>query len=229
MPDCPEIRTRMREIAAERRRFGYRRIGLMLEREGIVMNSKKLRRLYKEEGLAVRRASPSEDVTAASARPGPGSRCPCRPPPGSAGPWTFSQTSSARVGAFASWPSSTTTRASAWRSWPTRRSRGSGSACWARCRGPASRAEPKTIVSDNGTELTSRAILRWQGEAEVAWHHITPGKPTENAFIESFNGGLRDECLNEEVFDSLAHARRVLTRRRHDHNHERPHSSARAG
>ena len=55
MPDCPEIRTRMREIAAERRRFGYRRIGLMLEREGIAMNSKKLRRLYKEEGLAVRR------------------------------------------------------------------------------------------------------------------------------------------------------------------------------
>ena len=54
-PDCPEIRTRMREIAAERRRFGYRRIGLMLEREGIVTNSKKLRRLYKEEGLAVRR------------------------------------------------------------------------------------------------------------------------------------------------------------------------------
>ena len=55
VPDCSEIRTRMREIAAERRRFGYRRIGLMLEREGIVMNSKKLRRLYKEEGLAVRR------------------------------------------------------------------------------------------------------------------------------------------------------------------------------
>ena len=70
--------------------------------------------------------------------------------------------------------------------------------------------KPGTIVSDNGTELTSRAILRWQGEAEVAWHYIAPGKPTENAFIESFNGRLRDECLNEEVFDSLAHARRVL-------------------
>ena len=85
--------------------------------------------------------------------------------------------------------------------------------------------KPGTIVSDNGTELTSRAILRWQGEAEVAWHYIAPGKPTENAFIESFNGRLRDECLNEEVFDSLAHARRVLARWRHDYNHERPHSS----
>ena len=57
--------------------------------------------------------------------------------------------------------------------------------------------KPTTIVSDNGTELTSRAILKWQGEAGVAWHYIAPGKPTQNAFIESFNGRLRDECLNE--------------------------------
>ena len=68
-------------------------------------------------------------------------------------------------------------------------------------------------------------MLKWQGEAGVAWHYIAPGKPTQNAFIESFNGRLRDECLNEEVFDSLAHARRVLARWRHDYNHERPHSS----
>ena len=95
----------------------------------------------------------------------------------------------------------------------------------ARRRGPAPWAEPGTIVSDNGTELTSRAILRWQGEAEVAWHYIAPGKPTENAFIESFNGRLRDECLNEEVFDSLAHARSVLARWQRDYNHVRPHSS----
>ena len=85
--------------------------------------------------------------------------------------------------------------------------------------------KPGTIVSDNGTELTSRAMLKWQGKAEVAWHTIAPGKPTQNAFIESFNGRLRDECLNEEVFDSLAHARRILARWRHDYNHTRPHSS----
>ena len=85
--------------------------------------------------------------------------------------------------------------------------------------------KPGTIVSDNGTELTSRAVLKWQGEVGVAWHYIAPGKPTENAFIESFNGRLRDECLNEEVFDSLTHARRVLARWRHDYNHVRPHSS----
>lgn len=76
-----------------------------------------------------------------------------------------------------------------------------------------------------GPEPTSRAMLEWQGKAQVAWHYIAPGKPTQNSFIESFNGRLRDECLNEEVFDSLAHARRHLARWRHDYNHVRPHSS----
>ena len=87
------------------------------------------------------------------------------------------------------------------------------------------RGKPKTIASDNETEPTSRAILKGQGKVGVAWHRIAPAKPTENAFVESFNGRLRDECLNEEVFDGLAHARRVRARWRHDCNHVRPHSS----
>jgi putative transposase len=86
-------------------------------------------------------------------------------------------------------------------------------------------AGQKTIVSDNGSELTSRALLEWQNETGIAWHYIAPGKPQQNGFVESFNGKLRDECLNEEVFDSLAHARKVLGRWRHDYNHHRPHSS----
>jgi putative transposase len=90
--------------------------------------------------------------------------------------------------------------------------------------------KPRTIVSDNGTELTSRAIPRSQAKTDVAWHYFAPGKPTQNAFAESFNGRLRDECpndecLNEEVLDSLSHARRMLDRWRHDYNHVRPHSS----
>ena len=85
--------------------------------------------------------------------------------------------------------------------------------------------KPQTIVSDNGTELTSRAILKWQNETGVAWHYIAPGKPQQNAFIESFNGRLRDELLNEEVFDTLEGARKALKRWRHDYNHVRPHSS----
>src|ERR1700740_3810573 len=87
------------------------------------------------------------------------------------------------------------------------------------------RGRPLALVSDNGTELTSMAILRWSQETRVDWHYIAPGKPTQNAFIESFNGRLRDELLNEEVFESLAHARQALGRWRHDYNNLRPHSA----
>lgn len=85
--------------------------------------------------------------------------------------------------------------------------------------------KPRTIVSDNGSELTSRAMLEWQNATGVNWHYITPGKPTQNAFIESFNGRLRDELLNEEVFASLADARRKLAHWRYDYNTVRPHSA----
>ena len=81
------------------------------------------------------------------------------------------------------------------------------------------------VVSDNGTELTSMAILRWSKEREVEWHYIAPGKPQQNGFIESFNARLRDECLNETIFNSLAQARSVLAAWRHDYNHHRPHRS----
>jgi putative transposase len=85
--------------------------------------------------------------------------------------------------------------------------------------------KPACIVSDNGTEFTSRAILEWAGKNGIEWHYIDPGKPQQNGFIESFNGSLRDEFLNEELFDSLADARRKLAIWRYDYNHVRPHSS----
>jgi putative transposase len=80
------------------------------------------------------------------------------------------------------------------------------------------------IVSDNGTELTSNAVLRWADDSRVAWHYIAPGKPVQNAFVESFNGRLRDELLNETLFRSLAHARAALEGWRGDYNLTRPHS-----
>ena len=80
-------------------------------------------------------------------------------------------------------------------------------------------------VSDNGTELTSMAILRWSQETRVDWHYIAPGKPQQNAFVESFNGRLRDELLNETLFTSLAHAREVLATWKDDYNTVRPHSA----
>ena len=85
--------------------------------------------------------------------------------------------------------------------------------------------KPACIVSDNGTEFTSKAILKWANENGVEWHYIDPGKPQQNGYIESFNGSLRDECLNEEIFDSLADARRKLALWRYDYNNVRPHSS----
>ena len=85
--------------------------------------------------------------------------------------------------------------------------------------------KPACIVSDNGTEFTSRAILRWADRNGVDWHYIDPGKPQQNAFIESFNGSLRDELLNEELFDTLDDARRKLALWRYDYNNVRPHSS----
>jgi putative transposase len=75
-----------------------------------------------------------------------------------------------------------------------------------------------------GTEFTSNAILGWADEAGVGWHYIAPGKPQQNGFIESFNGRLRDELLNETLFRSLPHARAVLEAWRRDYNEERPHS-----
>jgi putative transposase len=71
----------------------------------------------------------------------------------------------------------------------------------------ARHGSPVSIVSDNGTEMTSRAILEWTNRTGVDWHYIAPGKPQQNGFVESFNGKLRDECLNEEVFTTLAEAR----------------------
>jgi putative transposase len=86
------------------------------------------------------------------------------------------------------------------------------------------RGKPKTIVSDNGTELTSKAVLRWAADHQVGWHYIAPGKPTQNAFAESFIGRLRDELLNETLFRSLPQTRIVLQSWQNDYNTDRPHS-----
>ena len=89
----------------------------------------------------------------------------------------------------------------------------------------AARGRPAMIVSDNGTELTGMTILRWSQDTRVEWHYIAPGKPQQNAFIESFNGRLRDELLNETLFASLRHVREALAIWMDDYNTVRPHSA----
>jgi putative transposase len=87
------------------------------------------------------------------------------------------------------------------------------------------RSLPEVIVSDNGSELTCKAILSWSEQRQIRWHYIDPGKPTQNAFVESFNGKFRDECLNEHWFLSLADAQQKIEAWRRDYNEVRPHRS----
>ena len=87
------------------------------------------------------------------------------------------------------------------------------------------RGKPRMIVSDNGTEFTSNAILGWSKECQVEWHYIAPGKPMQNGYIESFNGRMRDELLNESLFLDLDQARKIIAVWVADYNTTRPHSS----
>jgi putative transposase len=214
--DHSEIRAEMREIAAQRRRFGYRRVGVMLERKGMIMNHKKLYRLYSKEGLSVRRRR----------KRARGSRTPMPVPLRPGDRWsmdfvsdTFGASRKFRILAI----NDDCCRENLCLVGDT----SIGGERVARELDTLVRlyGKPACIVSDNGTEFTSKAILKWANANKVDWHYIDPGKPQQNAFIESFNGSLRDELLNEELFDSLPDARRKLALWRYDYNHVRPHSS----
>lgn len=215
--DDVALRSRLRALAGERRRFGYRRLGYLLAREGLVPNHKKLLRIYREEGLKVRRRGGRKRAL--------GTRAPIALPQGPNHRWSLDFVSDAfacgrrfRIlcvvddfsrECLALVPDTSLSGARVSRELD---------------RVVAARGKPLMVVSDNGTELTSTSILRWSQERRVEWHYIAPGKPTQNAFVESFNGRLRDECLNETLFTSLAQTRAVLAAWQHDYNTVRPHS-----
>ena len=216
-PDDDAARVRLRELAASRRRFGYRRLHILLDREGSHMNLKKLRRLYAEERLQVRRRGGRKRAL--------GTRAPMTIPQGPNQRWSMDFVSDAlvdgrrfRILVVVDDFTRECLCLVADTSLSGRRVARELDAVI------VSRGRPVTCVSDNGTELTSMAILRWSQEMSVDWHYIAPGKPTQNAFAESFNGRLRDELLNETLFTSLAHAREALNDWKHDYNTVRPHS-----
>jgi putative transposase len=215
--DDSTVRQRLRELAAERRRFGYRRLGWMLAREGHTMNHKKLYRLYREEKLTLRRRGHRKRAL--------GTRTPMISPTMINQRWsldfimdTLSNGRRYRILCIVDDFSRECLAAVVDTSLSGMR------VVRELERLVSERAVPEVIVSDNGTELTSAAVLRWAG-GRVDWHYIEPGKPVQNAFIESFNSRLRDECLNEHVFLTLAEARRIIDLWRQDFNRNRPHSS----
>jgi putative transposase len=217
-PDDTALRLRLRELAAVRRRFGYRRLHVLLRRVGVHMNHKKLRRLYVEERLQVRRRGGRKRAL--------GTRAPMALPQGPNQRWSLDFLSDAltdgrrfRILAVVDDFTRECLCLVADTSLSGLRVARELDAIIVK------RGRPVLCVSDNGTELTSMAILRWCQETTLEWHYIAPGKPTQNAFIESFNGRLRDELLNETLFVSLAHARSALAAWQLDYNTVRPHSA----
>jgi putative transposase len=216
-PDL-ELREAMKAVASERRRFGYRRIHVMLQRRGIEMNLKKLRRLYGEEKLQVRKRGGRKRAL--------GTRRPMLVPDRPNQRWSLDFVSDSftdgrrfRVLTVVDDHTRECLALVADTSLSGRRVVRELDAVIAQ------RGRPLTVVSDNGTEFTSMAILRWSQDHGIDWHYIAPGKPMQNGFIESFNGSFRDECLNETLFSSLPEARARITDWKEDYNSQRPHSS----
>ena len=171
--DVP-LRTRLEELAAERRRFGYRRLAVLLRRDGWKVNIKRVLRIYREANLQVRKRLKRRVAI------GRGE--------------VDTSLSGHRVARVLDAIGSV-------------------------------RGFPQTIVMDNGTELTSIAMACWARDRKVRLHFIQPGKPTQNAYVESFNGRFRDECLNEHQFATLGQARLIIEAWRIDYNTDRPHQA----
>jgi len=216
-PDDPHLRERLRALAKERRRFGYRRLHVLLRREGFVVNHKRLFRLYREERLTVRKRGGRKRAL--------GTRAPMLVPLLPNDRWSLDFVADQlacgrrfRILAIFDDCTRECLAAVADVSLSGRRVARELDLLI------ATRGKPKTVVSDNGTELTSNAILSWAYQTQVGWHYIAPGKPMQNAFVESFNGRLRDEFLNETLFTSLMQARLALEDWRRDYNTVRPHS-----
>lgn len=216
--DDAALRARLRELAAKKPRWGYQQLHILLRREGRLVNHKKVLRLYREEGLAVSRRRRKKHVAIA--------RVPLPKPSARTERWSMDFVSDAlfdgRTFRCFTLVDDFTRECPvlevahslpAWR------------VIHALERVAAERGLPKSIVCDNGSEFTSKAMDRWAYERGVTLQFIRPGKPIENAYCESFNGKLRDECLNANWFASLADAQRAIEQWRQEYNEERPHKN----
>jgi putative transposase len=213
-----DLRMRLRELAAARVRYGYRRLTVLLRREGRQVNAKRGYRLYCEEGLQVRtkkRAKRASHV-----------RVPLTAAIRQNQRWSMDFVSDRFANGL--WFRILTVLDQFTKeglcTHADRRQTGKKVVEQLDCI-VAERGAPESITIDNGGEFAGRDMERWAYENNVKLDFIRPGKPVQNGFIESFNGRLRDECLNLEVFFDLEDAREKIERWRHDYNTERPHSS----
>lgn len=216
-PQHAALRARLRTLAEQRVRWGYRRLTVLLRREGIRVNHKLIHRLYREEGLAVRPKRRKRTAVA---------RVPLPAPAAANEHWSLDFVSDALadgrkfrcltlvdqftrecpvIEVDTSLPGERVVRVLD--------------------RVIAERGTPRVITIDNGPELAGKALDAWAYRHGVLLDFIQPGKPVENAFIESFNGKFRDECLDQHWFLHLGDARRLIEAYRQDYNEVRPHSS----
>ncbi len=213
-----ELRMRLKELAAQRMRFGYRRLTAMLAREGMAANHKRVYRLYREEGLAMRirqrRRIRWSGAVVKPAASQPNQR------------WSMDFVSdcvsTGKVIRMLTIVDDCTRECPAIE---VDTSLGGLRVRRVLDRIASERGLPEAIVLDNGPEFRGRALAAWSEERDVRLEFIQPGKPVQNAYVESFNGRLRDECLNANWFTSLSDARRKIETWRQDYNQQRPHSS----
>jgi len=217
-PPETELRARLRELANQRRRFGYRRLFILLRREGEPSGINRIYRLYREEGLTVRKRK--------ARRRAVGTRTPILVEARVNARWSldfvhdqFALGRRFRVLNIVDDVTRECLAAIPDTSISGKRVARELTAVIER------RGKPQMIVSDHGTEFTSNAILSWTEEQRVEWHYIAPGKPMQNGFVESLNGRFRDECLNEHLFRSLPAARQIIEEWRIDYTARRPHTS----
>ena len=208
----------MKEMAEQRRRFGCRRLHVMLKREGLVTNHKRTERLYREEKLALRIRRRKKLASQARVE----IEKPTRPNQLWAMDFLHDSLHNGRKLRFL--PIIDTYTKECFRI-EVDTSIGGKRVCNVLSQIAAARELPENIIVDNGPEFISNAMDAWAYERGIKLHFIRPGKPVDNAYMESFNGKFRDECLNLNWFMSIGHAREVSEAYRLDYNNERPHSS----
>jgi len=217
--DQSALRMRMRDIALSRPRFGYLRIQVMLRREGWMVNHKRVHRLYRLEGLQVRMRVRRRKHISLHRGPAPSPSCANEH-------WSMDfvhdQLSDGRrfrvLTVMDQWSRESLSLEAGFSLRGQDVANALERLSW-------QRALPKAITVDHGTEFTSKALDEWAWKRGIKLDFTRPGKPTDNGFIESFNGRLRDECLNVTEFTSIEQARLVLSGWQHDYNEHRPHGS----